>query len=308
MVAAGVLVLAWFALPGAPAMAQSDSDAGLAVVVTLPPWASLAATIGGERVDVVTLLPPGASPHSFDPSPSTAVALARADVVIMNGGLDDWLLRLLDATAPEATRLTLLDAIDLEGLPTATPQGDTGPHGADHDDHDHTGDDGHVWLDPVAATQAVVAIAAAFSALDPAHEEYFTSNAAAVSVRLLDLDAELRTVLGPFAGVGIVQFHDAWSHFARRYGLAIVATLEPFPGREPSAAYLASTIDTIRSSGVSVIFSEGQLSDRSARVVAESAGVALVVLDPLGGAPGPEDYIELLRWNAGRIAAALRGD
>ena len=306
---ASLLAIAWFALSGAPGVAQSGPDVGLSVVVTIQPWASLAGAVGGERVEVVTLLPPGASPHSFDPSPSAAVALARADAIIMNGGLDDWLLRLLDATASDARKVILLDTVDLDLLSDGASHDQTSSHGADHeDDHDHSGVNSHVWLDPVAAAQAVHAVAEAFSVLDPAHQAEYVANATHVEARLLDLDEELRSVLGPFAGAGIVQFHDAWSHFARRYDLVIIATLEPFPGREPSAAYLASTIDTIRAAGVNVIFSEGQLSDRSARVVAESAGVGLVVLDPLGGAPGPTDYFELLLWNAARIADALKSD
>lgn len=307
--AASRLATAYLVLSGAPVLAQSGPDAGLSVVVTLQPWASLAEAVGGEHVDVVTLLPPGASPHSFDPSPSAAVALARADVIIMNGGLDDWLLRLLDATASDARRITMLDTVDLDVLSTDASHDEAGSHGPDHDGgHDHSGVNSHVWLDPVAAVRAVHAVAEEFSALDPAHREAFVANAGHVEARLLDLDEELRSVLRPFAGAGIVQFHDAWSHFAQRYGLEIIATLEPFPGREPSAAYLASTIEAITAAGVNVIFSEGQLSDRSARVVAESAGVGLVVLDPLGGAPGPDDYFELLAWNAGRIADALKGD
>jgi len=296
---------------GSSGFAQTASDGRLSVIVTIQPWASLSRDVGGEHVDVVTLLPAGASPHAFDPAPSQAVALARADIVIMNGGLDDWLLRLLDATAADVPRFTALDVLDPDALSDSHEDvvGGSGEHDHHDDDddhgHDHGGINSHVWLDPVLASHVVTAIADEFAAIDPANAESYLENAARVVARLHELDVELREILDPVAGSGMVPFHDAWVHFARRYRLEILATLEPFPGREPSAAYLTSAVETITAAGVTVIFSEGQLNDRTAYVVAESAGVAIAALDPLGGAPGPLDYFELLRWNASIIAEAL---
>ena len=280
----------------------------LDVVVTLQPWASLTSVIGGEHATVTTLLPAGASPHAFDPLPSQAVALARADLVLMNGGLDDWLVRLLEATATSARHLTLLTAIEFTGIEGAHDHGHDGDDhhsGDDEDEHDGEALNPHVWLDPVLAAEAVGPIADALAEIDPEHAEEFRSNAAGLHSDLLRLDEELRSTLQPVAGAPIVPFHDAWVYFARRYDLDIVATLEPFPGREPSAAYLAATVAQIRSSGVRVIFTERQLNDRTAEVVAESAGVELAVLDPIGGVPGPNDYFDLLRWNATIIVEAL---
>jgi zinc transport system substrate-binding protein/manganese/iron transport system substrate-binding protein len=272
----------------------------LDVVVTLQPWASLTRAIAGEFATVATLLPAGASPHAFDPLPSQAVALSGADLVVMNGGLDDWLMRLLEATAADALHLRLIDEIDFTAV--------EGDH--DHPDGEgHAGDGSavnpHVWLDPLLAAQAAGPIAEALAGLDEEHAEVFRANAGALRTALLQLDTELRATLEPVAGTRIVPFHDAWVYFARRYDLDIVATLEPFPGREPSAAYLAATVALIRSAGVDVIFSERQLNDRTAVVVAESAGVELAVLDPIGGPPGPEDYLDLLRWNAAAFLEAL---
>ncbi|HET8985623.1 MAG TPA: metal ABC transporter substrate-binding protein [Trueperaceae bacterium] len=281
-------------------VAQDGPGRPLDVVVTLQPWASLTSSIAGEFATVATLLPAGASPHAFDPLPSQAVALAGADLVVINGGLDDWLMRLLEATASNALRLTLLDEIDFTAIEDEHDHDDEDDHASDNDVVNP-----HIWLDPLLAAQAAGPIAEALAKLDPEHAEDFRSNAADLRMALLLLDSELHVMLQPVAGTPIVPFHDAWVYFARRYALDIVATLEPFPGREPSAAYLAATVAQIRSSGVSVIFTERQLNDRTAVVVAESAGVELAVLDPIGGAPGPEDYFDLLRWNAAAIFEAL---
>jgi len=294
---AAVVVVVLVGLTGTGYAQQARSEP-LDVVVTLQPWASLTSAIGGEFANVVTLLPSGASPHTFDPLPSQALALAGADLVVTNGGLDDWLLRLLEATASQALRLTLMDEIDFT-LIAGNDDGDS--------DSEHYANP-HVWLDPVLAAEATEPIANALAELEPDRTEYFRNNAAALRSALNELDAELRDLLEPVAGTGIVPFHDAWVYFARRYRLNIVATLEPFPGREPSAAYLAATVTQIRAAGVRVIFIERQLNDRTATVVAEAAGVEVVVLDPVGGSPGPEDYFELLRWNAATVVEALSSE
>lgn len=283
------------------AQVQPSQPEPVTVVVTLQPWASLTGSIAGDFANVMTLLPAGASPHAFDPLPSQAVALAGADLVITNGGLDDWLLRLIDATAVGAKHVSLLEASDIVGVKS---------------DHDHAGEDEnhangvnpHFWLDPILAARAVPVIARALAELDPEHAQYFMANAATVQGALTELDAELQVTLAPVAGKSMVPFHDAWVYFAGRYSLNIAATLEPFPGREPSAAYLAATVGQIRTAGVSVIFTERQLNNRTAAVVAESAGVGLVELDPIGGTPGPDDYFELLRQNAKIVAATLLGN
>lgn len=302
---------------GAPAAAAPGAEP-LSVVVSIPPWADLVAQVGGDAVEVTTLLPAGASPHAFDPLPSQALRLARADLVVMNGGLDAWLARLLEATAPGTPLLTLIGAVEFEPLPDVHAAGtppDAGSAAADPEaagaaaaDAARDGDIGvnpHIWLDPAIALAAVPVIASALSQLAPDRAAYFDANAEQLAASLQRLDAEVGAMLKPYAGMRIVPFHDAWPYFVRRYGLIIAATLEPFPGREPSARYVADTVATIRQAGVQVIFSERQLNDRTARVVAESAGVAVVTLDPLGGAPGPERYHDLLRENALKIVEAL---
>lgn len=281
--------------------AQQGRSEPLTVVVTLQPWASLTGTVAGEFARVVTLLPAGMSPHAFDPLPSQAVELAGADLVVMNGGLDDWLLRLLGATASGAKLLRLLDEVDASSIESDHDHGQGGERA-------ENGVNPHVWLDPVLAAQAVPAIARALAELDPEHAQSFLDNATALQRDLSELDTELSRMLAPVAGKDIVPFHDAWVYFADRYHLPIVATLEPFPGREPSAAYLAATVAEIKSAGVRVIFTERQLNRRTATVVAESAGVDVKMLDPIGGTPGPEDYFELMRENARVVEGALSSE
>ncbi len=276
----------------------------LRIVVSINPYADLTRRVAGPRAIVDTLLPPGASPHAFDPAPSQAANLASADLVVMNGGLDAWLLRLVDATAPNARLLVIMDAIDFEAL-----EGHDHEHDQEHE-HDHTDAataNPHIWLDPHLAAQATHAIAAALAELDPANADEYRANAERTAAELATLDAELTELLAPVAGAPFVPFHDAWPYFAERYGLRLVTTLEPFPGREPSPRYVAEAVRSVIEAGAKAIFAERQLGVRSAEVVAESARVGVAVLDPIGGAPGPATYEELLLHNA-RIILETLGD
>lgn len=307
----------------------------LRVLVTINPYADLIERVAGGRATVTTLLPPGASPHAFDPTPSQAAQLANADLIIMNGGLDMWLSRLIDATAPNTPVLVLMDAIDFVALEShehhAQPQdsahehegehneyGDTALH-ADAHHHDHQGntehDTGsaaaafanpHIWLDPLLAAEAVSAISLTLAHLDPDWADEYAANAQRTRQELEELHAHLTQLLAPVSGAAFVPFHDAWVYFAARYDLHIVVTLEPFPGREPSPRYIAEAVQAVRTSGAKAIFAERQLGSRSAEVVAQSAQVLVAVLDPLGGQPGPTTYEDLLVQNAATIVAALK--
>lgn len=294
--------LLYLSVFGSGAAAQEP----LSIVVSISPYEDLTRRVAGELATVTTLLPPGASPHAFDPTPAQAAQLTEADLVIMNGGVDGWLTRLLQATAGDSALLVLMEAVEFEKI-------EEGPHingrvngeGAEGSAQEAPVNP-HIWLDPSIAANVVRAVAAALTDLAPAHAKEFEERAEAVQRELAELDARVGEILAPVRGAAFVPFHDAWVYFAHRYGLEIVVTLEPFPGREPSARYVAGAVSAIRAAAAPVIFTEPQLGTRSAEVVAESAGVGVALIDPLGGTPGLMTYEELLLTNARRIAEALR--
>lgn len=286
------------------------------IAVTIHPYFDLTQRIAGSDAHVVRLLPPGASTHTFDPPPSVVAELERADLVILNGGVDEWALGFVGTGGSSPSVLELLPLyVGFEDL--VMPGGHEGQAGYDtHPEHEELEDvahDGpvlegvnpHIWLDPVLMEQAVEAIAARLAELDPERAETYLRNAAAVVSELRALDAELRLVLAPVRGAPFIPFHDAWPYFSARYGLDLVLEIEPFPGREPGPRYLASVLESIRSSGARAIFAEAQLGERPARVIAAEAGVNVATLDPIGGVEGRMSYEELLRYNAHTIVEAL---
>jgi len=274
------------------------------VVVTLHPLYALVREVAGDEAEVTRLLPPGVSPHTYDPSPGDLKRIAQADLLVMNGGLDLWAGKLLDASGGRAAALELTELPEVRKLVTE-----------EFPESVAVADDGavismnpHLWLTPTVMAAAMPALGEALAAAAPASAERFRARAAEAQERLLELDAELSALLAPIAGSPFVPFRDAWPYFASRYGLDLVVEIEPYPGREPSPAYLKEALGLIRNSGATVIFSESQLNRRPAEVLADEAGVDLFELDPLGGVAGRQGYADLLLWNAGVLLEAFGED
>ena len=274
------------------------------IVVSLYPYVDLLQSVAGEEAQVEALLPAGASPHTFDPSPRDVAKLAEADLVVVNGILDEWMLDLLDASGSEVAVLNIMESLDdVEIIDEHT----TDEHATDEQATDGHGGglNPHVWLDPVLMMEAAPLFAEKLGELEPDNAQTYTANAETLVNELNALNTELSELLEPVSGAAFVPFHDAWPYFAKRFELNLVVEIEPAPGREPSPAYIAEALELIKESGAKAVFSEVQLPARPAEVVAENANVALHFLDPIGGAEETRTYADLLRFNASVIADAL---
>ena len=276
----------------------------LRVVATIAPFHDWARRVGGDRVEARLLLPAGASPHTFEPTPGEAKEIVRAALLLQNGlGLEAWAAKLLrGAGGPRVVTLT-------EGLPRLRAQEEIDPEGGARKDAGGGTEtwDPHMWLDPVRARGMVERIAGAFSAADPAGRDAYARRAAAYLRELEALDAEFRAALAPHRGRPVVTYHGAFGYLLDRYDLRLAAVIEPFPGKEPTPKYLQAVVQTLRRLGQRVVFAEPQLSAKPAQVIAREVGGRVAILDPLGGpgAPGRETYLDLMRWNLKRMKEAF---
>lgn len=256
--------------------------------------------LAGERVRVTTLVPPGASPHAFEPRPRDVARLAQAGLFLRVGaGLDDWTLALLRATPEPPAVFALMDSPGLGPLPAAA------------DGHGH-GErarlDPHVWLDPLRVRDAIApALAEQLARFDPKGEAHYRARLADFRARLDALDAELRTVLAAAPARTFLPFHPAWRYFAERYGLAELGAVEEAAGEEPTPRELARLVEAARRAGVRAILVEPQLPPRVAATLAAELDGATVLVDPTGDPSDParSRYEPLLRWNARAFARAL---
>ena len=290
-----MIVAATFAL-GLPGRAAGEGRP--VVAATVAPLASLAASVAGPGWDVVTMVPPGVSPHVFEPGPRDVRRLSRARLVVTVGaGYDAWVSRLAAACASKAV---LHDA----GASVGVRAGGAGT--ASHAGEGEIGRDPHWWLSPRRAAAALAPLAEAFAKLDPAGAEGYRARAAATARDFAVLDAEIAGILAPVRGRAVVSTHESWAYFLADYGLVNGGAIEPVPGREPSPRDLRALIDLVRAKRIPSLFTEPQFPPSAARVVSEDAGIRLVLADPLGGVPGRETYTDLLRFDAHAFREGLR--
>jgi ABC-type Zn uptake system ZnuABC Zn-binding protein ZnuA len=289
------------------------------VAVSIFPVYDLVRRIAGPDADVVLLLPPGKSEHTFDPTPREVEAAALSKLGVMVGlGLDPWMEKLMTSAAPSASMLKVGERVPTRVV-EADPIADEEAHsalfgsqaspggGAAEDDHSHDkgATDPHVWLDPQRASKMASAIGDEMAKIDPAHEKGYRERTTALTASLDALDKEVDAKASAWKTRGFVTFHGSFGYFAERYHLTIVAVIEPFPGSTPTGKYIESVLGVVKQKNVRAIFSEPQLDPRPARIIADEAKIPLGILDPVGGGPDTDSYEKLIRFDVAALAKVL---
>jgi zinc transport system substrate-binding protein len=265
------------------------SDGKLAVVASILPLADFARQVGGNRIDVVVLVPAGASPHTYEPTPAQLLAVARARVLVLNGvGLEFWAEKVISSAGnPDLKVVTVSEGVKIIA-----------------GDPDEPGGNPHTWLSPVNAMRGVEKIRDGLVLADPAGAAVYRANADAYLQELRVLDADIRAAVAGFSSRKFIAFHAAWPYFAADYGLEEVDVIERRPGQEPSPAEVSEIVEKAREIKARAIFAEPQFSIRAANAIAEECGVRVLLLNPLGQPP-EYHYIDLMRYNLGQITLAL---
>jgi zinc transport system substrate-binding protein len=277
-------------LAATPGGAARRTGPPLAVAASILPLADFTRQVGGERVSVEVLVPPGANPHTYEPTPAQLAALSRARLLVLNGvGLEFWADKVIGAA--RNPRLVVVRAA--AGLPVLA--GDAGEPGGNP----------HVWLSPREAIHLVTAIRDGLVRADPAGADVYRANAERYVAALRTLDGEIRDTVATFRRRRFIAFHPAWAYFARDYGLEQAAVIEASPGREPSPAGIAAIIRTARAIGARAIFAEPQSPTKAARVIADETGAEVLLLDSLGRPP-TYGYLETMRYDLAQFSRALR--
>ena len=277
------------------------------VVATIFPLTDIVRQVGGNRVEVTTLLAGGMSEHVFEPTTAQMRLMARAVLYVRIGAkMDTWGDKMLAAAKRPPVIVTATAGVPL--LRVAQQELGAEENGR-HQHHQHEGDDPHIWLDPVLVRKHIVpAVVNALVRLSPEDEHYFRKNGTAFSDELAKLDEEMKRTIAPLSRKDFIALHGAWHYLGKRYGLRQIAAVEPFPGKEPSAKYIAALVTLARKKGVKTIFAEPQLSAKAARVIAGELQGQVLLLDPLGGETLPErsGYIALMRYNLSVIAKGMK--
>lgn len=257
-------------------VADNKNDDKLIVFVSILPQADFVRQLGGERVEVNVMMPPGANEHNYEPDTGQLKALSKADLYVKVGHLpfeDAWMERFISIN-PDMLVVDSSQSIEI----------------IDHNPH--------IWLSPQLVKIQAGTISAALVQLDPENRDYYEQRKQIFLNELDKLDQEIAATLSKVKGKSFLVYHPAWGYFARDYGLQEIAIEEH--GKEPGAREMSQIIDYAKKNRIKTIFVSPQHSTHSAEAIAADLGARVVLLDPL-----PADYMENMRKVAEIMAREL---
>lgn len=285
----------------------------LRVVTTTSDLRSLAKAVGGERITVSSLVPPGDKPEDYQPRLQDIGILKGARVIVRAGsGIDPWFDGILARSARKNGRTGIErgEAGHIDGSltisskdPVAITAGfargrrvrSIGPYP-------------HYWLDPKTADAITAKIAETFSSLDPTGADNYRTNREAFLVRLNSKIMEWEDRLAPLRGVPMVAYHDDWAYFARRFRLDFVDFIATRDRAPPRRARIAELVQLMRARGIRIIVTEPNQPERHARRLAQQTDSRLVLLaGSVGVLPGATDYITLFDVNINALVETVKG-
>ncbi|MGC0332116.1 zinc transport system substrate-binding protein [Streptomyces sp. SAI-170] len=307
----GIAIAAATAL-GLATLSACSSDSSAAgntdkfdVVASFYPMEFLAERIGGDHVHVTTLTEPGQEPHDLDISAQQRAQLEESDAALYLAGLQPA----VDDAVKQSGIDTKIDAAELTDLEDHGAE-DGHDHGASEASEEEDGAhlDPHVWTDPVKYAEIAKGVGKAFAKADPDHAADYEKNTAALVKQLGELNTDLADGLKNTKTKVFFTNHASFGYFAERYGLTQEAISGLDPESEPSPARVRELQEEAKADGVTTVFYETLVSDKTAKTLASDAGLKTDVLDPVEGITDKsrgDDYFQVMRANLKALQTAL---
>lgn len=309
--------------PGEAASPDTSGAAPLKVMASFYPLQYVVEQVGGDKVEVESLTPPGTEPHDLELSPAAVASLENAAAVVYLSGFQPA----VDEAITQASPARALDVSEEATLPAGHSEDD---HGAEthteaaedahaeemeaghseeahsEDGHSEEGQDLHFWLDPERLAHTAHAVAEELAEADPANTAAYEANAEALSGKLTALDEDFSQGLKTCKTRTIVVSHEAYGYLADKYDLAQAGISGLAPDTEPSPARLAEIGQVVKDQGVGTIFTETLVNPKVAETLAADLNVKTAVLDPLEGLTDDSaDYEKVMRSNLEALRTAL---
>ena len=312
-IAAAALVPLAGSVAGCGGGDEPGAGSGPAVVATTTHVADIAANVAGDRAEVVGILAPGADPHDYEPRPSDAEALTRADLVLRSGGeLDLWLDDLIAGSGSEAQVIDLLGSV-------RTIEGGHAEEGHEDEEEEHEAEDAdgdevdpHWWQSLANGALAAQEIRDRLIEADPAGRDSYEAATEEYVREIERLDLAIESCMASIPGQRrkLVSSHDSLGYFANRYRIEVVGSTIPAltTQAQPSAGETSELIDLIREEDVSAVFAEAGLSGDLERAVAEETGASVgadLYADSLAAEGPAATYLGATAANAEALASGF---
>jgi len=313
-------------LLGAAALTLSGAaraETPLDVVASFSILGDMVENVGGEHVDVTTLVGPDGDAHVFSPSPLDARAVGEADLFVVNGlHFEGWLDRLVEASGYEGPIVVAsqgINALSFNEARTAHDHGHEGHgqshdhgqrHGDSHAGHDHGPEDPHAWQDLQNGKQYVKHIRDALIEADPAHADDYRDNATQYLDAIDTLDDEIHQRISeiPEANRVLITNHDAFGYFANAYGLDVLSPVGLSTAAQPSAADMAKLIRQIQTRDVKALFLENMTNPALLEQLSDETGVAIggtLYAGALAAKGEASTYLGMFKHNVDELTQAL---
>jgi zinc/manganese transport system substrate-binding protein len=296
-----------FLTAAAATLIASPAAAQLKVVTSTSDLADIASEVGGNKVTVRHIGEGYQDPHFIEAKPSFVLQLRNADVWAFVG-LDlevGWMPLLLDGARNPKVRPGGSGYVDVS---RAIPLLDVPQGAVDRSQGDvHARGNPHYWLDPENGRRIARLFRIKFSQLDPKNAAAYDANTKAFEAKLAAAERAWQPQLAAIRGKPVVAWHTSWRYLANYTKMNIVGFMEPKPGVPPSPSHLAGLIATIKRTGAKVIIMEPFYSRKTADFVASKTGIKVLLLPPsVGGEKGLTDYVQLLKSDIAKLAAAVQ--
>ena len=278
------------------------------VFVSFYPYYDFAQKVGGDNVQISTIVPAGTEPHSFEPSPKTIAKLEKADIFIYNGlDMEPWLDKVL--TLLEGKDIKLIDASKTVEVIYYDEEDHTG-HNHEEEDHNHGQYDPHIWVDPINVINISQAIKEAFIDIDSANKDVYESNYSSFKGDLEELDNAFIEGLKDAEERKIIVSHSAFGYLAKRYNIEEIAIAGISPNAEPNPKRLAELTEIARRNKINYVFFEALANVKTAEILADEAGLDILTLYNVEGLTDDQrnngdDYISIMYDNLDTLKKAL---
>jgi zinc transport system substrate-binding protein len=281
-------VLALAACSTSPARTFTPVPTEITVTAAFYPLQFVAELVGGARVTVTALAPPGVEPHDLELSPAAVRSVRDSDVVLYLAGFQ--------ASIDDAISTTDAHSLDVADSVTLLPA----PEGI------ALAFDPHFWLDPTLLAEYATAVGEEFASLDPAHADEYRANAVALGVDLATTNAAYAERLASCERTTLLTSHEAFGYLAARYGLTQIGLSGLDPEAEPSPARIREVRDIAESTGATTVFVETIVDPSVVEAFAHDANLAVATLDPIESLTDPaDDYLIVATRNLEALSAGL---
>jgi len=283
---------------------QPSEREHLLIVTTIYPYEIIVRQLALDNAEVLSIIPPSASPHSYSPRPEDIKKIEDADLVISNGAnLELYLGNALDTLGEKhIDAFSLISDLVYFSHDHDNDNNDhvhTSCSDVKHDEH-HSADhhsNPHIWLDPILVNYLASNIISIFHQLDPENESLYNQNLKTFSADLMDLHSQIVEERKEFTDINVLNFHNAFHYFNKRYDIHSAGVIVHSPGKEPTASELVQIGEQIKSNNVQVIFTEPQLNPKAAQVIADEFQLNVDLLDPIGNKNNAQTITSLIKHN-----------